>query len=80
MRLGGEADQRVRGDFVGENSVIDSVPPSPGERKGKEIKRTMGHSSECVSGGEFIVSLQGQPRKLSDKKINCVLLDPCECG
>lgn len=44
------------------------------ERRGEE----MDYGWHSASSTEFIVSLQEQARKLSDKKINCILLDPYE--
>lgn len=69
-----------KADEVGEFGDADRDLPTAGRGKRKAITGTMGYSPECASGAEFIVSLQGQPGKLSDKKINGVLLDPCECG
>lgn len=45
-----------------------------GRRRGE-----MDYSSHYASSKEFIVSLQERARKLSDKKINCILLDPYKC-
>lgn len=48
--------------------------------RGRERSREeMDYGSLYASSTEFIVSLQGRARKLSDKKINCILLDPYKC-
>lgn len=81
MRGGQTADQRENDEWLGfeGNGIIDRILLS-GVREREKIKRTMDYGSQCASSAEFIVSLQGQPRKLSDKKINRILLDPYKCG
>lgn len=47
-----------------------------GVRERERSREEMDYSSPHTSSTKFIISLQGQARKLSDKKINCILLDP----
>lgn len=50
-----------------------------GVRERERWRGKMDYSSHYASSKEFIVLLQEQARKLSDKKINCILLDPYKC-
>lgn len=50
-----------------------------GVRERERLGEKMDYSFQYASSREFIVLLQKQARKLSDKKINCILLDPYKC-
>lgn len=50
-----------------------------GVRERERLGEEMDYSFQFASSREFIVLLQEQARKLSDKKINCILLDPYKC-
>lgn len=50
-----------------------------GVRERERSREEMDYGSEYASSMQFIVLLQGQARELSDKKINCILLDPYKC-
>lgn len=47
--------------------------------EGKRSREKMDCSSRCAGRTEFIIVFQGSARKLSDKKINSILLDPYKC-
>lgn len=55
------------------------IPFYYGVRESKRSREEMDYDAQYASSTEFIALLQEQARKLSDKKINCILLDPYRC-